>query len=463
MNADSQAGEAILIVEDSTTQALKLQYVLQGHGYEATIARNGREALDSLQTWVPKLVISDIEMPQMDGYELCRQIKADEKLKSLPVILLTSLSEPKDVIRGLECGADSFLMKPYDEQLLLSRIRYMMTHGAASGDSTEIFFAGETHMLAAQPSVQTTVGLLLGTYETAIQKNQELTRAKEIVERQAEELREKNARMESDLGLAREIQQSFLPRQYPSFPHIAPPHESALQFCHRWIPTTTLGGDFFDVLALSDTKAGVFICDVMGHGVRSALITAMMRALVGERTSAATDPGLFLTEINRHLISILQATRTPMFASGFYLIADVSSGEMTFSNAGHPSPLWVRRDARAVETLSSDAGPALGVFPDMTYGTARCQLAPRDLVMLFTDGLFEVEGAAANSAAANSDAASGDDEYGEERLHRAVQHRLHLPSATIFDEVLAELQAFSGQAEFEDDVCVVGVEVTHLT
>jgi sigma-B regulation protein RsbU (phosphoserine phosphatase) len=450
--AETNHGATILVVEDSLTQALKLQYLLEGQGYQAPIARNGREALDALQNATASLVISDIEMPEMDGYELCRRIKADDVLKKLPVMLLTSLSEPKDVIHGLECGADSFLMKPYDQEILLSRIRYMLAKESTGESSNEIFFAGETHSLAAQPNLHTTVGLLLGTYETVMQKNQELTRAKETVEHQAEELRAKNALMEADLGLAREIQQSFLPRQYPSFPHTVSPFDSALQFCHRWIPTTTLGGDFFDVLALSDTKAGVFICDVMGHGVRSALITAMMRALVGERTSEATDPGLFLTEINRHLISILQATRTPMFASGFYLIIDVSTGEMLYSNAGHPSPLWVRREAGIVEPLACEAGPALGVFPDMIYETAQCQTAPRDLIMLFTDGLFEVESAQEEV----------DDEYGEERLHEAVRRRIQLPSSTIFDGILTELQAFSGQAEFEDDVCAVGVDIVRL-
>ncbi len=153
--------------------------------------------------------------------------------------------------------------------------------------------------------------------------------------------------MQADLNLAREIQSSFLPRQYPSFPHAALPSESALRFCHRWIPTTTLGGDFFDVLALSETQAGVFICDVMGHGVRSALVTAMMRALVGERTAIALQPGAFMTELNRHLIDILQQTKTPIFASAFYMIADIETGELTYTNAGHPGPLWVRRKRKS--------------------------------------------------------------------------------------------------------------------
>src|SRR5687767_9411859 len=106
----------ILIVEDSPTQALQLQHILEQHDCRVTIAPNGREALALLRQHKPMVVISDILMPEMDGYQLCRQIKADRQLADVSVILLTALSDPKDVIRGLECGADNFIVKPYDER-----------------------------------------------------------------------------------------------------------------------------------------------------------------------------------------------------------------------------------------------------------------------------------------------------------------------------------------------------------
>ncbi len=468
----SDNGIEILIAEDSPTQAMKLQHTLEQHAYRVTVTRHGQEALDALRQRRARLVISDIEMPVMNGYELCQHIKADEELRDIPVILLTSLSDPKDVVKGLECGADNFLVKPFDEEFLLSRIHYMLESRepcqSANGDAMggiEVFLAGEKHCLSTEPSVQTTVGLLLGTYETTLQKNRELSEAKTAIEQQAaelarsntelqqlsRELRDKNAHMQADLDLAREIQSAFIPRQYPSFPHVVPPMESALRFCHRWIPTTTLGGDFFDVLALSETQAGVFICDVMGHGVRSALVTAMMRALVGERTSVAANPGEFLQELNRHLIGILQQTRTPLFASAFYFVADVETGEISYANAGHPSPLWVRREAGVVEPLplaEAASGPALGVFEDATYDTSQCTLAVEDFLVLFTDGLVEVEGPTG--------------EYGEERLMEAVRAHLHLEPALLFEALMADIRGFSGSEDFEDDVCLVGMEVTRL-
>jgi serine phosphatase RsbU (regulator of sigma subunit) len=241
--------------------------------------------------------------------------------------------------------------------------------------------------------------------------------AQDAIKRSQEELRARNALMQADLELAQAMQQAFILKEYPSFPPHVAPNESALCFCHRYIPAATLGGDFFDVLALSDTAAGVFICDVMGHGVRSALVTAMMRVLVDERDSIAADPGKFLSAINHHLLAILEQAHTPMFISAFYLIADIASGRMCYANAGHPSPLRVRRSANTVEWLLSaysPSGPALGIFKDASYEPAWCDLAADDLFVLFTDGLVEVTDAS--------------EEYGQERLLSSVRRRMNLPT-----------------------------------
>ncbi|MDQ3813913.1 MAG: diguanylate cyclase [Armatimonadota bacterium] len=270
------------------------------------------------------------------------------------------------------------------------------------------------------------------------------------------ELREKTAHLEADLNLARELQLALLPQTYPTFPRAVTPEESALRFCHHYRPNTALCGDFFHVLPLSDTTAGVFICDVMGHGVRAALVTAMVRALIEELRPAAVDPSRFLTELNRSLMTILRRTRTPMFLSAFYCVVDVVGGQMHYADAGHPAPLHVRRTAGVVEPLCAaehglepGLGPALGVFADSFYPTCQCTLAVDDLVLLLTDGLFEVEG-------------QDGEYYDQERLLAAVQRRLGLKPAPLFDELLDEIQQFAGQREFEDDMCLVGIEVARL-
>src|SRR5262245_45889048 len=120
--------ESVLIAEDSPTQALRLQNMLEKNGFSVTVATNGREALEALQTLRPALVISDIQMPEMDGYELCSRVKADPQKRDIPLILLTSLSAPQDIIRGLECGADNFVVKPYNNDFLLARIRTVLAN-----------------------------------------------------------------------------------------------------------------------------------------------------------------------------------------------------------------------------------------------------------------------------------------------------------------------------------------------
>jgi len=456
VNGDPKDQREILIVEDSLTQAMKLQHILERHGYLVTGARNGSEALSSLKTRLPRVVISDINMPEMDGYELCRRIKDGEQTRELPVILLTSLSDPKDILKGLECGADNFIVKPYDEEFLLSRIQYVLANqelrkNSKGKEGTEIFFAGQKYHLTSERIHS--IDLLLSTYETAVQKNIALIKAKETLETQAEELREKNAEMAADLDMARELQTAFLPTSYPGFPPGAG-KESALRFCHRYQTTTELGGDFFDVFALSGTSAGILICDVMGHGVRAALVTAIVRGLVEEVHSIASEPGKFLTEINRSLCAILKQTQTPLFASAFYMVVDVERGHVRYANAGHPTPFHLRRGtAGVVETFTGVPGKtdtALGILEHSTYSASQREVESGDLLILFTDGIYEVEGA--NGVY-----------FDMTLLKEAVARRMRQPCAELFDGLLSEIKQFSKGGEFEDDVCLVGVEIARAT
>ncbi|MGH7970896.1 MAG: PAS domain S-box protein, partial [Limisphaerales bacterium] len=184
-----------------------------------------------------------------------------------------------------------------------------------------------------------------------------------------EELHARNVQMEDDLKMAREIQLTILPQQYPVFPRAGAPESSAFVFTHRYLPTSSVGGDFFAVSALSETQAGVFVCDVAGHGVRSALITAMIRALVEELNPLATNPGAFLTKLNSDLCSILKHTGTPLLTTAFYLMADSRTGRASYANAGHPKPLHLRRALARVVPLNGTgrSQPALGLMEGAVY------------------------------------------------------------------------------------------------
>lgn len=267
-----------------------------------------------------------------------------------------------------------------------------------------------------------------------------------------QELQAKNAEMADDLEMAREVQQAFLPQQFPTFPRHAPPEQAALSFHSKYLPTSTLGGDFFHVIPVSDTEAGILICDVMGHGVRAALVTAIQRALVEELTECAGTPGEFLTRMNDSLVSILRRTRSPMFASAFYLLINVETGAICYANAGHPRPLLLKRSRGEVTPLNGPGtrpGPALGVFENSQYAQQESAVQPRDLVLLFTDGLYEVENARGEF-------------YDQDMLLQSTRHRLQRSAEELIDQTLDEVRQFSVTRGFIDDVCLVGVEFMRL-
>ena len=175
----------VLIAEDSVTQAMQLQHILEKNGYDVTAVSNGSEALRSIKKSKPLIVISDIIMPEMDGYELCRQIKANESYGGdISVILLTALSQPQAVIWALQCGADKFLTKPYNENQLMSTIQHLnenLKRQDPPQKGIDISYSGETYFIDSTRSQ--IINLLLSTYETAVTKNLELSEAQNELER----------------------------------------------------------------------------------------------------------------------------------------------------------------------------------------------------------------------------------------------------------------------------------------
>jgi signal transduction histidine kinase len=202
----------ILIAEDSATQARHLQYILETHGYQVTLAANGRLALEAARKRRPALVISDVMMPEMTGYELCTHIKSDVALGNVPVILVTTLSDPQDVIRGLACRADNFILKPYDPEQLMRRVQFVlvnshMRQSEQPGMGLEIVFSGQKHFITAD-RLQI-LNLLLSTYEAAIQRNKELSTTRDTLRQTNAELQQLTHELEDRVLMrTRELEQS---------------------------------------------------------------------------------------------------------------------------------------------------------------------------------------------------------------------------------------------------------------
>lgn len=211
MDSNTQNEVKIVVLEDSPTQALVLNHILRQQGYLVRMGGNGREGLALMQAERPDIVITDVIMPEMGGYEFCRRIKENADLKHIPVILLTSLTDPQEVMKGLQCGADNFITKPYNPDFLLSRINYILVNRElrrTSGPTleVEVFFCGERYVVKADR--MQIIDLLISSFENAVLKNSELKRTLEQLKETQDQLvtREKLASLGAlTAGIAHEI------------------------------------------------------------------------------------------------------------------------------------------------------------------------------------------------------------------------------------------------------------------
>jgi phosphoserine phosphatase RsbU/P len=263
-----------------------------------------------------------------------------------------------------------------------------------------------------------------------------------------EELAAKTAEIQRDLQIAREFQEALMPRAYPQIPPPGTADSLRLNFHHVYKPASSVGGDFFDVLKLSDHRAGIFIADVMGHGARSALVTAILRTLLQDLTQQADEPAKFLSLLNQHFYGIIEQGSQFVFVSAFYMILDTEKAVATYASAGHPSPILADRSRRTVAPLIDhlENNPALGLFSDSVYTSFTSFIKERDLFLMFTDGVFE---------ALNADG----EEFGSQRLQQVVERNLDLDIERLTDAVVEGVNHFRGATALPDDICLVAVAV----
>ena len=262
------------------------------------------------------------------------------------------------------------------------------------------------------------------------------------------EVAAKTSLIREDLEMAREFQNALLPSHYPEVPPPAIDNPLRLQFAHFYQPASTVGGDFFDLIELDENRAGILIADVMGHGARSALITAILRALVRNQSRPADDPGAFLSDLNKHLLEVISRSGQTLFVTAFFLILDTRHGKATWAVAGHPAPLRVRRGSgKPPEPLWAEPQhqPALGLVGDAVFRSQETPLKPGDVFLLFTDGAIEAENPTG-------------DYFGVERLSASFDEALDGPMAAMPAKIVCDVTAFQRRRSYDDDVCLVAVE-----
>ena len=376
----------LLLVEDSSTMRRMISTLLKDEGYEVKTANDGLEGLaKAREEPQPELIITDFEMPELDGAGLCRQLKADKELRALPVLLLTTLGEIKSRIEGLDAGADDYIQKPKSPE-----------------DIQELFARIRAHLRIADLR---------------------------------QELAERNRRLEAahkklnfELELARKVQLAMMPHP--------PKPRGVLRVAVRYTPANQLGGDIYDFYRLDNGRLGILVADVSGHGVNSAMLSGMVKALAAPLSLAVLEPGELLAGLD---IAGEQLFPEGYFCTGFYLIADEETGLVRYAGVGHPPAIVV--GPNGPRTLNSNPG-MLGIgMVDGTAGDAD-RLAPGESLIMYTDGLPD--------AMDPSDVL-----FGEERLKTILQSHWEDDPTAILNSVDRAVAEHTAPGRAADDINII--------
>ncbi|MFL5327981.1 MAG: PP2C family protein-serine/threonine phosphatase [Gemmataceae bacterium] len=333
---NSSAGQpaSILVVDDTAANLQVLAGMLKERGYRVRPVPSGKLALAAARHEPPDLVLLDINMPEMNGYEVCEQLKTDEQLRGIPVIFISALTEPLDKVRAFALGGVDYITKPFQMEELHARV--------------------ETHLKLRRLQIEL-----------------------EVYTRHLELARE---RLKLDLELARAVQRGFLPSGLPKIP--------GYEFFTYYESAYEIGGDYYDFVPLSRGRLAILLGDVAGKGVVAALLMAKLSADARSCMLAETDPALALSRLNSLTI---QSGLGDRFVTLIAAVLDPLSHTVTLVNAGHPSPLIYCRATRTVRDAISNelAGLPLGVRDGLPYVSCEVSLEPGDNFLAFTDGVTE--------------------------------------------------------------------------
>lgn len=380
------ASRRVLLVDDSSTMRRMISSLLADQGYEVKTAVDGNDGLaKAREAPVPELILTDFEMPELDGPGLCRALKQDPELRKLPVLMLTTLGEAKSKVEGLDAGADDYIQKP-----------------KSPGDIEELYARIRAHFRLAD------IGRELA------ERNRLLEAA--------------HKKLHFELELARKVQGALMPRP--------PQPRGILKVAVKYKPANQLGGDVYDFYRLEENRLGVLVADVSGHGVNSAMLSGMVKALSAGLSIAVLEPGELLAGLD---VALEQYFPEGYFCTGFYLIADEETGLVRYAGVGHPPAMIVGPNGPRM--LESNPG-LLGVgMVDGTAGAAD-RLSPGESLVIYTDGLPD--------AMDTSDVL-----FGEVRLKEILQSYHGADPAEILDQVEKAVTQHTFPGSAADDINMV--------
>jgi sigma-B regulation protein RsbU (phosphoserine phosphatase) len=457
----------VLVAEDSATQAQLLSAKLRAAGYDVRVAADGALALESIRADPPTIVISDIEMPNMTGYELCSAVKNDPELRRIPFILLSTLSSPEDIIRGLHCGAENYVTKPYDPDFLLSRVDSLLrtpTSDEEEAQELDVTLAGTRYTVKA--GRQQVLNLLVSTFENAVEKNneliqtnQKLTIAKEQLtawnqklENLNGELEVANTKMSTDLHAAARVQQSLLPAE-----STAP---DGVRVAWQYKPCDELAGDFLNFFPIDDKHLALFVVDVCGHGVASSLLSVTAGHLLTPHVSssallARTGEGGELHIVPPREVALELNRRFPMaeqdglYFTMLYGVLALETLEFRYVLAGHPQLVHVPEGGDP--TLVDARGMAIGwVIDEFMCDEHVLQLARGDRLYLYSDGVPEAMD-------------PNGKQLGDKQMLEVLELGRSQSLGESVDLLMDVVERWAGGEGLNDDVSILGVEIETVT
>jgi serine phosphatase RsbU (regulator of sigma subunit) len=336
MQVQADAGASpparVLVVDDNAMNRDVLSRRLQRNGHTVEAVEGGRQALACLETGKFDLVMLDIMMPDMDGYQVLAQLRQDAALAHLPVLMISAIGDSDSVVRCLALGADDYLTKPFDPLILRARV-----------DAA-------------------------------------------LVKKRLHDAEQRHTRsMERDLEIGRKIQAGFLPESLPQ------PH--GWEIAARFIPARQVAGDFYDTYEIPGKGIAVLVADICDKGVGAALYMALFRSLLragatGEHARGSDSASILkaaVSQTNDYIARVHE--RAHMFATVFFGILDPASGRLDYVNAGHESALIV--GAGTLKQQLGPTAPAIGLMPDCKVEVASTVLDPGDLLFAYTDGVLD--------------------------------------------------------------------------
>ncbi len=386
--SEQEKTSKILVVDDEPRNVKILQIQLRARGYTVYTAADGLEALDVVEKEMPDLILLDINMPKMDGFEVVERIRAHETTEFIPIVMITALRDTRENrIKSIEVGADDFIEKPFDSVEVLARVRSL---------------------------------LRIKAYQDT--------------------LAEHNSRLEEELQMARSIQEILIPQNGVQ-------ELSGFRIASRCCPEMAVGGDFYDIWEITPNRLGVFISDVMGHGVSAAFVTVFIKTILAEFQQQIQDNPGHLLEILNTRFNDLISSRLFMFATAFCGIIDIAKGELVCANAGHSFPFLFTADQQTYAAIGDKyAGNGLGIWQESVYETMRYPFDRSSRIFLYTDGVYEAKN-------------PHGEEFTAERLQKLVSACAEQSVPHLIASVSEAVDTFTGTSPKEDDLTLIAIEV----